>query len=139
MGHHLANRGTEAIPERRMTNGDLLMRMRIDTVNELSDAFNRGDVETALARYASDAAMIAQPARLARESAQFRAAIAQFIALNPTLRTQGQSVVEVDDIALYIGRWTLNGTDPSGKAVALGGVSSDVLRRQRDGRWLIAV
>src|SRR5262245_30771862 len=111
----------------------------IDTVNELSDAFNRGDVEAALARYEPDAVLIAQPGHLARGSAELRAAIAQFIALKPTLRTQSQSVVEVDDIALYIGRWTLNGTDPSGKAVALGGVSSDVLRRQRDGRWLIAV
>src|SRR5262247_1966059 len=110
MGHHLANRGTEAIPERRMTNGDLFMPTPIDTVNELSDAFNRGDVEAALARYESDAVLIAQPGRLARGSAELRAAIAQFIALKPTLRTQGQSVVEVDDIALYIGRWTLNGT-----------------------------
>jgi ketosteroid isomerase-like protein len=70
---------------------------------------------------------------------ELRAALGQFAALRPMLRTEAQSVIEADDIALYIGRWTLQGTDPSGQAVAMGGVSSDILRKQRDGRWLIAV
>ena len=115
------------------------MHAPIDTVNELASAINRGDVESAFMLYEPDAVLIAQPGRPARGSTELRAALKQFIALKPTLRTQAQSIVEVDGVALYIGRWTLHGTDPSGQAIAMEGESSDILRRQRDGRWLIAV
>jgi uncharacterized protein (TIGR02246 family) len=111
----------------------------IDTVNQLASAINRGDVEAALALYEPNAALIAQPGRLAHGATELRAAIKQFIALRPTLHTQAQSVVEVDDIALYVGRWTLHGTDPTGQAIAMGGESSDILRKQPDGRWLVAI
>ena len=111
----------------------------IDTVNQLSDAINRGDLEAALALYEPDAVLVAQPGQLARGSTELRAALGGFIGLKPELRSETQSVIEADDVALYSGRWTLRGTDPSGRATTMGGVSSDVLRRQRDGRWLIAV
>ena len=111
----------------------------IDTVNQLADALNRGDLEAALALYEPDAVLVAQPGQLARGSAELRTALAGFIGLKPTLRSQTQKVVEIDDIALYVGRWTLQGADPSGNAIAMGGESADVLRRQLDGRWLIAV
>jgi len=83
--------------------------------------------------------LVAQPGHIARGSTELRLALGRFIELKPTLRSEAQNIVEVDDIALYIGRWTLQGTDPSGHIVAMGGESSDILRRQRDGRWLIAL
>jgi ketosteroid isomerase-like protein len=48
-------------------------------------------------------------------------------------------VIEAGDLALYLGRWTLRGTDPAGKSVMLGGESADILRRHADGRWLIVI
>jgi uncharacterized protein (TIGR02246 family) len=115
------------------------MSTPIDTVNELSDAINRGDLEAALAPYEPNAVLVAQPGQLARGSTELRAALGRFIRLKPELRSETQSVIEVDDMALYTGRWTLRGTDPSGETMTMGGVSSNVLRRHRDGRWLIAV
>jgi len=111
----------------------------IDTVNRLADAINRGDLDAALALYEADAVLVAQPGQVARGSKQLREALGGFIQLKPTLESQVQKVVEAGDVALYVGRWTLNGVDPSGKAIRMGGESSDVLRRQKDGRWLIAV
>ena len=55
------------------------------------------------------------------------------------IRSEAEQVIEYGDLALYLSRWNLSGTDPSGKAVTMGGQSTDILRRQRDGRWLIAV
>ena len=115
------------------------MSTPIDTVNQLSDAINRGDLEAALALYEPNGVLVAEPGQLARGSTELRAALGRFIGLKPELRSETQSVIEVDDMALYTGRWTLRGTDPSGQTTTMGGVSSDVLRRQRDGRWLIAV
>jgi len=115
------------------------MSTPIDTVNQLVDALNRGDLEAALVLYEPNAVLAAQPAQLARGLTELRIAIGRFIALKPMLRSQAQNVVEAGDIALYISRWTLQGTDPSGQAVTMGGESSDILRRQPDGRWLIAI
>ena len=115
------------------------MSRPLDAVNQLSAALNRGDLEGALALYEPDALLVVQPGQLAHGLAELRAALGRFIELKPTLRSEAQNVVEVDDIALYMGRWTLQGTDPAGQAVSMGGESSDVLRRQRDGRWLIAI
>ena len=115
------------------------MRGPIDTVNELVQAINHGDLERAVATYESDAVLVVQPGRLVRGSAQLREALAGFTALKAVLRSEAQQLIEAGDLVLYIGRWSLSGTDPAGNAVAMGGESTDVLRRQRDGRWLIAL
>ena len=110
-----------------------------DTVDQLTEAINRGDLEAALALYESDAVLVVQPGRLARGGTQLREALAKFIALEPTLRSEAQEVIDAGDLALYTGRWTLQGIDPAGHAVVMAGESSDILHRQRDGRWLIAL
>jgi len=111
----------------------------IDTINELVEAINRADLERAVRLYESGAVMLAQPGHLARGSVALREALAGFIALKPALRTDAKHVIEADDVALYLSRWSLSGTDPAGKPVVMNGESTDVLRRQQDGRWLIAL
>jgi uncharacterized protein (TIGR02246 family) len=110
-----------------------------DTVKQLTEAITRGDLEAAVALYEPKAMLVAQPGQVARGSAEIRAALAGFIGLKPTLRTETEQVVEAGDIALYVGRWSLSGKDPAGQPVAMKGESSDILRRQADGRWLIAI
>ena len=48
-------------------------------------------------------------------------------------------MIEAGGVALYSSKWTLVGTSPEGKQVEMSGTSSDVLRQQKDGRWLVAV
>ncbi len=110
-----------------------------DTIKRLLEAMNRGDLEGALALYEPDGVLMVQPGQLARGSAQLREALRGFIALKPMLKADAHQIVEAGDVALYIGRWNLRGTDPSGKVVVMGGESADILRRQKDGRWLIAL
>ena len=111
----------------------------IDTVTQLVQAINRGDLAAAVALYESNAMLVVRPGQLARGATEIRDALAGFVALKATLRSETQQVLEADNIALYLGRWTLRGTDPAGQPVAMNGESTDVLRRQRDGRWLIVL
>jgi len=55
------------------------------------------------------------------------------------LESEVQHVIQVGDVALYLGRWMLRGTDPGGQPLIMGGESTDILRRQPDGEWRIAV
>jgi len=109
------------------------------TVVKLSEAVNRGDIEAVSGLYEPDAVLVAQPGRLARGRAAIRDAMQGFIALRPTLSTAASQVIESGDVALYLSQWRLSGVAPDGGAVNMGGDSSDVLRRQADGRWLVVL
>ncbi len=111
----------------------------LDTVNSLTAAINRGDLEAALDLYEQDAVLVVQPGQIAQGRAAIRQALAAFVSLRSILRGQAQQMVASDDIILYCSRWTLTGTSPDGGKVEMAGVSSDILRRQSDGQWLIVI
>jgi ketosteroid isomerase-like protein len=111
----------------------------IDTVNQLVQAINRRDPDAALGLYEAEGVLVVHPGRLARGPVELKDALAGFAGLQPTLESEAQHVIEAGDVALYLGRWTLRGTDPTGHPVIMGGESTDVLRRQPDGQWRIAV
>src|SRR3989475_9403036 len=54
-----------------------------DTVDHLTEAINRGDLEAALALYEPNAVLVVQPGQLACGATQLREALARFIALEP--------------------------------------------------------
>src|SRR3989454_4349893 len=85
-----------------------------DTVDHLTQAINRGDLEAALALYEPNAVLVVQPGHLACGTTQLREALTRFVALEPTLRSEVHEVIAAGDLALYAGRWTLRGMDPNG-------------------------
>lgn len=111
----------------------------LDTIKDLIEAFNRCDLDAALNYYEPDAILIAQPGSASRGRDEIRTALEGFIALKPTLKSQAHKIIDAGNLALYCSKWTLIGTSPDGKRVEMSGVSSDVLRRQPDGRWLVAI
>lgn len=115
-----------------------------DTINNLTAAINRGDLTAMLNLFDPDAVLVVQAlageqAQIARGHAAIRNAYTGFLSLRPTLLRQAQQVVEAGDVALHCSRWTLTVTSPDGKRVERTGASSDVLRKQSDGRWLILI
>ena len=111
----------------------------LETLKQLFEAINRHDIEAAIALYEPDAIMIAEPGKPVRGKAAVKAALAGFIALKPVLAEQGHELIECGDAAMYYSKWSLTGTGPDGKPVQMGATSSDLLRRQADGAWLIAI
>jgi uncharacterized protein (TIGR02246 family) len=111
----------------------------LGTVTKLIEAINQGNLDAALSLYEPEAVLLAQPGNIARGRDAVRAALQGFISLKPSLKSEAHQVVEAGDIALYCSRWTLVGTSPDGKRVEMSGTSTDVLRRQTDGQWLVVV
>jgi uncharacterized protein (TIGR02246 family) len=109
------------------------------TVAKLVDAINRADLDGAVALYEKDALLVAKPGLVARGAAEIRTALGGFIAMKVKLESKAEQVIETGDVALYVGRWSLRGTGPDGKPLTMGGESTDVLRRQQDGRWQVAL
>jgi ketosteroid isomerase-like protein len=63
----------------------------------------------------------------------------EILALKGKMENSIVRVIERQDIAILYSRWTVSGTGPDGASVTLGGTTSDVVRRQSDGRWLFAI
>jgi ketosteroid isomerase-like protein len=59
--------------------------------------------------------------------------------MKPTLTLEKKSLVIAGDIALLIVQATLQGKGPDGTPVRMEHTSSDVLRRQADGKWLFVI
>ena len=116
----------------------------LDTISNLTTAINHGDLAAMLNLFEHDAILIVQalagqPEQIARGWDAIRGAYAGFVSLKPTLRRQAQQVVEAGNIALHCSKWTLIATSPDGKKMERTGTSSDVLRKQPDGQWLILI
>jgi uncharacterized protein (TIGR02246 family) len=111
----------------------------IETVEELLSAINTGDISGALALYEKDGVFVAEPGNIARGTEQIKAALEGFAALKPTMTAKSNNTIEGGDIVINYCSWTLTGTDPEGNAVEMEGLSTDVLRRQADGIWLLVI
>ena len=111
----------------------------LDTMTQFFTAMNQCNLEAALNLYEPSASFVKQPGMVVSGKAALREALAGFMALKPVLASEAHQIVESGDLALYCIRWSLQGTDAEGKSMQMNGCSSDVLRRQADGNWLIAV
>jgi uncharacterized protein (TIGR02246 family) len=111
----------------------------IDATTQFINAINTGDLEAALRSYEPGGALITQSGAMITGIAALRQQFTGLMTLKPTLTNEQHQVVEAGDVALYYSRWTMRGTDPAGNPVQQSGRSTDILRRQPDGRWLIAL
>lgn len=114
-------------------------RTPAEAIELFADALNHGDLEAAMQLYEPQAVFAPQPGQVVTGHAGIREALAGFLSLKPTITGQLQKVLQAADTALVVNQWTLKGTQPDGSPVQLAGTSADVVRRQPDGTWLVAV
>lgn len=103
------------------------------------ERFSAGDVDGLLALYDPNAVLMAQPGQTVQGLAAIREVLAGFLALKGTFAITLQTALQSGDTALIFARWTLSdGQTPDGP-ISLAGQTSDVARRQPDGRWLLVI
>lgn len=98
-----------------------------------------GDIDGLVALYEPSAVFEPQPGVVVRGRDAIRQALAELLALRPTMVANVVQVLETDNVALVVNEWNLTGTGPDGGEVRQGGRSADVVRRQSDGSWLVLV
>ena len=104
-----------------------------------AEAFNSGNKEAVLAFFEEEATMVAQPGQVVKGKALIAQVLDGFLALGAKMEVKPKVVVQNDEIAIMISDWQLKGRDPQGQPIELTGQTSDVLRRQADGRWLLVI
>lgn len=111
----------------------MIFSQPLDTIAYLLAARARGDVATALSCYESNATVVMQPGQFGSGED----AIKGFTEATLTLPiTYGdREIVEAGDIALHLSQWTLRPAD----GLEISGRTTDILRRQPDGKWLLVI
>jgi ketosteroid isomerase-like protein len=106
----------------------------------LSAAYNAGDLEGMLALYDSKAVFVVKPGQVTDGPAELRTALQRLIGLRGRLTIDPRTFVPSGDVVLVLGRYALSGARRrDGTPVELAARFADVLRRQPDGRWLVAI
>jgi uncharacterized protein (TIGR02246 family) len=105
----------------------------------LSEAYNAGDLEALLSLYDPKATFVVHPGRVTESPAELRAAMQHLIALRGRLIVDPHTFTRSDDLVLVLGTFTLSGRRRDGTPFERTSRFADVLRRQPDGRWLLAV
>lgn len=110
-----------------------------DTMRKLIAAFNAGDLDGALCLYDSDAVFIADPGKPAKGVTAIRSAMEGFLKRKPSLVIESQETIESGDVALQCTEWSLSFTGKDGSPVRQSGRGAVVLRRSKNGHWLVAI
>ena len=80
-----------------------------------------------------------KPGRITDGPAELRTALGRLIQTRGRLTVRPDSFVRSNDVVLVLGNYTHTGHRRNGTPFAIESRFADVLRRQADGRWLIAV
>jgi uncharacterized protein (TIGR02246 family) len=114
--------------------------MGAQTPNDLhtlfTAAFNAGQVDSIMALYEQDAALVPQPGQITRGRESIKHALQQFLALKGTMQLETAYVIQESGLALMRSQWRLTGKGPDGKPLEMSGKSVEVARRQANGEWL---
>lgn len=103
-------------------------------------AFNAGEPEAVLACYEPEAVLVAQPGEPpVKGHEEIAQVLMAFLALDGKIQMEPKVVIKGNDVALMSYAWNLEGRDPEGNPVKTGGQTIDVLRRQPDGSWRMAI
>ena len=105
----------------------------------VAEAISEGKIDDVVALYEPGASLVVEPGHTVVGAAAIREAMEGFIALKPTISAEHNLTVTADDLALVSSKWRLSGTGPDGKPVTMNATSTDVMRRQADGSWKVAI
>lgn len=101
-----------------------------------ADAFNTNDLEALVALYEPDAILVPQPGTIVQGHTAIRESLEGFLVLGRTITMDTTYAPEAGELELLRGSWTLTGTGADGSPLTMAGKSTEVVRRQPDGRWL---
>jgi ketosteroid isomerase-like protein len=89
--------------------------------------------------YDEESVFVGETGHPAQGLPAIRQRLRQFLALKLPVTVMVRNVYQTGDVALMIFDWVIEGKAADGKAVMLVGTSSDVLRRQSVGHWILVV
>jgi uncharacterized protein (TIGR02246 family) len=115
-------------------------RSPADVYPALLKAFNAGDIDATVACYEPQACFVLKSGYAARGAAELREMYRATFSYKPDLELNVRKIISAgDDLALVIVEWKSKTVSLSGAAKVWAGTATDVVRRQPDGTWKLAL
>lgn len=112
----------------------------LKTIEQMTKAFHNQDMDNILASYEKDAAIMFEPGSAISDTETIKQMFTGFFQINPEFSyPQGHEVYIANDIALHIAPWIMKGKMPDGTEIEKNGLSVAVLRKQKNGDWLMVL
>lgn len=109
----------------------------MNAVMTMTSAFHKGDIKGIMASYETEATVVFEPELTISNRAAIRSAFEQAFQIKPIFTYGGHEVFVNGDIAIHLAPWKMTGTAPDGSVINQKGLSIAVLRKQKDGKWLM--
>ena len=106
---------------------------------DFAKAFNSGDMQGLLDLYEPEAVFVRGPSDHVSGQDALRVELQGFLDTKGKISFKVRHVVRHGDIALLSNEYTLEGKDLEGKPFTMSGKTSEDLRRQSEGRWLLSL
>jgi uncharacterized protein (TIGR02246 family) len=113
----------------------MIARSPEHAVELLDRAFNEGDLDTVLSFYEETAVVVTEPGKVARGVKELRAFFEEVMRSGASAKQLKTHVIEADNVALFLSRWTLNVRDATPGAASRSFTATTVFRKQPDGGW----
>jgi uncharacterized protein (TIGR02246 family) len=105
-----------------------------------AEHLNAGDLEALLALYEPGCALVQADGGVATGHAAIREVLGRLVAMRPTIRTEIVKVVRAgDDLAIVYDDWSMTAKRADGTPIERSGKALEVVRRQADGTWRVAI
>lgn len=111
----------------------------VDIDRLFAQPLNAGNLGALVALYEPQAALMPSPGKLVTGIAAIRESLAGFLAGKPKMSLTPRLVAQTGDLAVVTAKWALSMTGPDGKPAQMTGQSVEVMRRQPDGSWRLAI
>jgi uncharacterized protein (TIGR02246 family) len=111
-----------------------------DVYPALLKAFNAGDIDATVACYEPQACFVLKSGHVARGAVELREMFQTTMSYKPDLKLDISKIIPAgDDLALVIVTWTSRTVSSSGETKVWAGTATDIVRRQADGTWKLAL
>ena len=101
-------------------------------------AFNRRDIDALIALYEPNAVLLVDGNEVVGHES-IRKAYERSLARPSRMTLETRAVVESEGLAVLHGGWVIEPPTGGGAEVATRGLSTEVVRKQRDGSWLFVI
>ena len=109
----------------------------MQVILNMTDAFNKKNLEAILASYESNAVIVFEPEQPVSGQDAITDGFRGFFAVNPKFEYSGHEIFINGDLAMHFAPWTMTGKTPDGREIKQSGLSVAVLRKQENGKWLM--
>jgi len=111
-----------------------------DVYPALLQAFNTGDLDAILACYEPRACFVLRSGHVVCGAAELRKMFEATLSYKPDLKSEVSKIIHAgDDLALVIVNWSSATVSSSGETKVWTGTATDIVRRQLDGTWKLAL